>query len=156
MDSPAAHDMANRDRTCRWPAVRIADVAFGKLDDCMQSTSISLGKRPIIPAIRHSVAFGRRPASARWGIYEDSTGSVSGQASCNLVHSTSHEANDTANRTYPRHPRSDLFSRSGAWSWRDGHGVPGSGHQARAYRRAQGCLLYTSDAADDLLCVDLG
>src|SRR5659263_736283 len=27
---------------------------------------------------------------------------------------------------------------------------------ASAYRNTNGCLLYTSDAADDLLCVDLG
>src|SRR5450756_1029647 len=29
-------------------------------------------------------------------------------------------------------------------------------HSARLLSRAQICLLYTSDAADDLLCVDLG
>jgi|GEM_PF-6533426 hypothetical protein len=55
--------MANRDRMCRWPAVRIADVAFGKLDDCMQSTSISLGQRPIVPPS----CFSRSPLGAPTG-----------------------------------------------------------------------------------------
>ena len=33
---------------------------------------------------------------------------------------------------------------------------PGGGHEERRPEGVRGCLLYTSDAADDLLCVDLG
>ena len=39
------------------------------------------------------------------------------------------------------------------WSW-PGHILSGYGVQVEYYGWA--CLLYTSDAADDLLCVDLG
>ena len=31
-----------------------------------------------------------------------------------------------------------------------------TGNKAYSFREAYNCLLYTSDAADDLLCVDLG
>ena len=35
-------------------------------------------------------------------------------------------------------------------------GLAGVGHAAQRKGNGSGCLLYTSDAADDLLCVDLG
>ena len=35
-------------------------------------------------------------------------------------------------------------------------GVSGSGKSSLAFDTLYACLLYTSDAADDLLCVDLG
>src|SRR5450756_16035 len=41
-------------------------------------------------------------------------------------------------------------SRSGVWMLRS------STSRLAASRRSSTCLLYTSDAADDLLCVDLG
>ena len=40
-----------------------------------------------------------------------------------------------------------------AWGRRDGAGAHGAG---RVGEHGERCLLYTSDAADDLLCVDLG
>ena len=38
----------------------------------------------------------------------------------------------------------------------DPGGGPGGERSVRRAERRRGCLLYTSDAADDLLCVDLG
>ena len=50
---------------------------------------------------------------------------------------------------------------AGAARGRDGRQVAGDGALADAaflieYNALHACLLYTSDAADDLLCVDLG
>ena len=58
----------------------------------------------------------------------------------------------------------DVYKRQGRDGIRDqvsrGDGLQAQGWGgARRWRgggRARGCLLYTSDAADDLLCVDLG
>src|SRR5450756_2700697 len=42
------------------------------------------------------------------------------------------------------------------WTWRRDFAAGGVLALVRARTGPKGCLLYTSDAADDLLCVDLG
>src|SRR5450756_3182639 len=56
--------------------------------------------------------------------------------------------------------RPEAVRRAHRW-WRERSGdraCSNDGRSGRAYGpcRTKGCLLYTSDAADDLLCVDLG
>src|SRR5665213_3523152 len=66
----------------------------------------------------------------------------------------------TAKQIYQRHPEVKKFLWGGN-IWTAGYyvntvGQYGDLKMIQNYVKNQGCLLYTSDAADDLLCVDLG
>src|SRR5450756_2701509 len=58
-------------------------------------------------------------------------------------------------RDRPRGPARPMMTRDVPPTHR-GNLIPGLALKMKSNPQSSGCLLYTSDAADDLLCVDLG